>query len=113
MFETERSELTLEGGPSVVAEQKGGRESAFLATYAAVKAEHQLGQRTQLVGELSWLSKAADFKSHIFTSELRVEHALSERLSLQLVGRSTYDTDPADNSGRHDLQVVSALAVSF
>lgn len=113
VFETERSELTLEGGPSVVAEQKGGRESAFLATYAAVKAEHQLGKRTQLVGELSWLSKATDFKSHILTSELRVEHALSERLSLQLVGRSTYDTDPADNSGRHDLQVVSALAVSF
>lgn len=113
VFETETSQLTVEGGPSVVAEQKGRRESAFLATYAAVKAEHQLGERTQLVGELSWLSKAADFKSHIITSELRVEHALSERLSLQLVGRSSYDTDPAENSGRHDLQVVSALAVRF
>ena len=49
----------------------------------------------------------------LLTSELRVEHALSERLSLQLVGRGTYDTDPAANSGRHDLQLVSALAVRF
>ena len=113
VFETERGKLSLEGGPSVVAEQKSGRERAFLATYAAVKAKHKLGERTQLVGELSWLTKAADFKSQIFTSELRVEHALSERLSLQLLGRSTYDTDPANNSGRHDLQVVSALAVRF
>ena len=97
----------------MVAERKGSQENAFIATYAALKAEHRLGERTRLSGELSWLGKAADFESHLLTSELRVEHALSERLSLQLVGRGTYDTDPAANSGRHDLQLVSALAVRF
>lgn len=113
LLETGMSQITVEGGPSVVAERKGGQENAFIATYAALKAEHRLGERTRLSGELSWLGKAADFESHLLTSELRVEHALSERLSLQLVGRGTYDTDPAANSGRHDLQLVSALAVRF
>ena len=95
----------------MVAERKGGQENAFIATYAALKAEHRLG-RGPGYRENSHGLKKGGFEPPL-TSELRVEHALSERLSLQLVGRGTYDTDPVANSGRHDLQLVSALAVRF
>ena len=113
VFETERGKLSVEGGPSFVAEQQGEDENAFLAVYLAVKAERQLGPRTRILAECSCLSDATDWKSYLFTSEMRIDHALSERLSLQVIGRSSYDTTPAAGRERHDLQLVSALGVKF
>ena len=113
VIETTRGKLSLEGGPSYVAEQQGGEENAFLAAYLAVKGECQLGSRTRIAAECSFSSDATEWKSCLFTSEVRLSHALSERLSLQVIGRSSYDTTPAAGRERHDLQLVSALGVKF
>ncbi len=113
LLETERSKLTIEGGPSFVTEQQGGRENMFSGAYAGVKGEHKLVARTRLFVELSWLGETVDWKSYLLTSEVGIDHALSDKLSLQLIGRNTYDSTPASGRERHDFQVVSALGVTF
>ena len=113
LLETERSKLTVEGGPSLVTEQQGGREDMFIGTYAGVKGEHKLAARTRLFAELSWLGETADLKSYLLTSEVGINHALSDKLSLQVIGRNTYDSTPALGRERHDFQIVSALGVTF
>ncbi len=111
--EKKGSKLAVEGGPSVVMEQQGGIENTFLGIYAAVKGEHKLGSRTRLFAELSWQGETTDLKSYFITSEVGIEHALSKRFSLQVTGRSTYDSSPAAGRERHDFQLVSALGVTF
>lgn len=113
LLETERSKLTVEGGPSLVTEQQGGREDMFFGIYAGVKGEHKLAARTRLFAELSWLGETADLKSYLLTSEVGINHALSDKLSLQVIGRNTYDSTPALGRERHDFQIVSALGVTF
>ena len=113
LHERKGSKLAVEGGPSAVMEQQGGIENTFLGMYAAVKGEHKLGLRTRLFAELSWLGETTDWKSYFITSEVGIEHTLSERLSLKLTGRNTYDNTPATGRGGHDFQLVSALGVRF
>ncbi|MDP7107577.1 MAG: DUF481 domain-containing protein, partial [Roseibacillus sp.] len=113
LLETERSKLTVEGGPSFVTEQQGGNENMFSGAYAGVKGEHKLAARTRLFAELSWLGETADGKSYLLTSEVGIDHALSDKFSLQVIGRNTYDSTPASGRERHDFQIVSALGVTF
>ena len=113
LHEGKGSKLAMEGGPSVVAEQQGGSENTFLGVYAALKGEHKLGQRTRLFAELSWLGETTDWKSCFITSEVGIEHALSDRFSLKVIGRNAYDSSPATGRRRHDFQLVSALGVTF
>jgi len=113
LLETERSKLTVEGGPSFVTEQQGGNEHMFFGAYAGVKGEHKLAARTRLFAELSWLGETADRKSYLLTSEVGIDHALSDKLSLQVIGRNTYDSTPAFGRERHDFQFLSALGVTF
>ena len=91
---TTRGKLSLEGGPSM-AEQQGGEENAFLAAYLAVKGECQRGPTDYSRMLLQAMRRNEELP---FTSEVRLSHALSERLSLQDY-RSSYDTTPQVGRG--------------
>ena len=113
LIKTSRTQLSLEVGPSAVLEEQGGRERSYLAGYLAAKGEHRLGEKTRFFGDLSWLAETSDWASFLLTSEIGIDQAFSDRLSVQLIARNRYDSSPARGRGRHDFQLVTALGVTF
>ncbi len=113
LIDSERSKLTAEFGPSGVVEQQGGSRDSYIGAYAALKGEHRLGKSTRLFGDVSWLSESTEWSSYLLTTEVGIDQSLTEKLTLKLMGRSTYDSTPAAGREGHDLQIVSALGVTF
>ena len=113
LVKTKRIQLSMEAGPSAVMEEQGGSGASYLAGYLAAKGEYGLGEKTRLFGDLSWLAEASDWSSFLVTSEAGIDHALSDRLSVRLIARNTYDSSPARGRGRYDFQLVSALGLTF
>lgn len=113
LWERKRTKLTFELGPSFVREDQGGVESDYLGSYAALKAEQTIGSGTRLFADVSWLSESDDWASYILTSEFGVDQKISSKVSLKFLARSVYDSMPAAGRQEHDLQLVSALAVTF
>ena len=108
-----RSKLSVEAGPSGVVELQGASQKSYLGAYAALKGEHRIGKKTRLYGKVAVLSDSTDWASFLLTTEAGLDQSLSKRLTLKLIGRSTYDSTPAASRQRHDLQIVSALGVTF
>lgn len=113
LIENETTSMSIEAGPSLVVEQQGSGPDTYLGTYAALKAEHHIGEATRLFGELSLLAESAEWSNVLLSSEAGVEQRINDHLSLKVIGRSTYDSAPADDRERHDFQLVSALGVTF
>ena len=113
LIDSDRSKLSLEAGPSGVIEQQGGSQNSYLGAYAAVKGEYKLGAKTRLYGEFTCLAESTEWSSYLLTTEAGIDQSITERISLKLIGRSSYDSTPALGRQRHDLQLISALGVTF
>lgn len=113
LWEKRRTKLTFELGPSLVREDQGGVENSYLGSYAALKAEQRIGSGTRLFADVSWLSESDDWESYLLTSEMGVDQKISSKVSLKFLARSVYDSMPAAGRQGHDLQLVSALGITF
>ena len=113
LLKNKRTQVSLEAGPSAVMEEQGESEDSYLAGYLAAKVEHRIGEKSRLFGDLSWLSEASDWASFLLSSEVGIDHALSDKVSLKLIARNAFDSSPAPGRERHDFQLISALGVSF
>lgn len=108
-FKTERQSLSVEVGPSYVWEKLDGETDDYLAFRFAERYEVQLTKTSTLVQSLEYLPKADEFDRYLLNAEVALDVAMNDRLSLRLVVKDEYNSEPAPGAEENDLSVLAGF----
>ena len=108
-FKGEKQSLSFEAGPSYVWEKLAGETDDYLAFRFAERYEAQLTKTASLVQTLEYLPKADEFDRYLLNAEVALDVAMNERLSLRLVVKDEYNSDPAPGAEENDLSVLAGF----
>ena len=113
-IKSEKTRLSGEVGPSFIREKLNGiSASDYFGLRVAERFDHQLNERAKIWQSFEWLPQVDDFNNYIAIFEVGVEAALTETVSLRVVGQDRYDNQPAAGRKNNDISLVSALAFKF
>jgi len=113
LIKKEEVYLTLEGGPALISEKKGGESTENISLRAANRYERVMETGAKYWQSTEYLPFIDDFGTYILNAEIGVEAPISKTLNIRLVVKDTYDSDPAPDSESNDVTVIGALAYSL
>jgi len=105
--------LSLEGGPALVSEKKGGESTENIALRVANRYERVTETGAKFWQSTEYLPFIDDFSTYIVNAEIGVEAPVSKTLNIRLVVKDTYDSNPAPDRENNDVTVIGALAYSL
>jgi putative salt-induced outer membrane protein YdiY len=105
--------LTLDAGPAYVFEKKGGIEDEYAAVRAAQRYERVMTTNAKFWQSAEYTAQIDDFDVYVLEAEVGVEAPVSEKLSIRLAAKNTYDNNPAEGKEKNDVTVTGALAYSL
>jgi putative salt-induced outer membrane protein YdiY len=116
LIDTEKWQLTLEGGPAWVSENFSDgitEDNSYLAGRIAWDALRRINPRFELFHTAYWYPSLESGKDHLveFTGGARTR--LTQRLSLEGKVIWDYDTTPAEERERQDTEYLLSLLVDF
>lgn len=105
--------LSLEGGPSFVFEDAGGKNSSYMSARVAEKFEYKLTDRARIWQKAEYLPQIDDMANYILNFEVGVETDISKAFKLQVYVVDNYDNEPAAGRKKNDVKLVAAVAYKF
>ena len=112
-FKTERQDLSFEIGPNYVWEKVDGETDDYLALRFAERYSVQLTETAKLAESVEYLPKADEFDRYLLNAEVSLDVAVNERVSVRLVVKDEYNSEPADGVEENDLSVLAGLGVTL
>jgi putative salt-induced outer membrane protein YdiY len=109
LYENGDAFVSVEVGSSAVTVRKGGVDDTYLAAYASLKAEKHFNDRTRLYGDVTWRGEAADTANYVLSSQLGLDHAISDSTKLKLLLANTYDNMSAPGRKANDLKLIAGF----
>ncbi len=113
LVKQERTELSVEVGPSYLWEKVDDQTDDFFVVRFAQRFDHRLSDTARIWQEAEYLPKSDDFEDYLLNSEVGVSASLTERTSLRMVLQSRYDSTPAADKERHDITVITGVSVTL
>jgi len=107
------SRLSSEIGPGYVTEKQSGYRDDFLTLRVTERGEHAFNKAAKFWEQLDYLPEVMAFGDYLLLAEWGAEAALNTRLSLRVVLRDKYDSQPAPGKKSNDLTLVTALAWKY
>lgn len=112
-FKTEKQELSFEIGPNYVWEKLDGARDDYLAFRAAERYSVKLTKTATLEETAEYMPKADDFDHYLLNAEVALDVAMSERVSVRLVVKDEYASEPAPGVEKNDLSVLAGLGITL
>ena len=113
VLRSETVELSLEGGPSYVAEEVDKNRDGYFAGRAAQRFEYQFTEATRVWETVEYLTSLRNTKDFLMNGELGAEAALNSRLALRVVLQDNYDNTPASGKEENDLVLTAGVTYRF
>lgn len=127
LVKRDATRLSLFGGPAFVFEKsdqthpnQGGvnavqsDEQQYLALHLGERFEHKFSDKAKVWQQTDYFPRVDDFvEDYILTTEIGAEAALTQAMSVRVVGTHRYDSIVASGVHHHDITLVSALAYKF
>lgn len=111
---SERTTLSADLGPSYVLEKFNGESvDDYWALRVGERFERQLSETAKVWQALEYLPAVDDFQNYKLNAEVGLEAAMTEALSLRVVGRNEYNNRPASGRKHNDISLISAVAYKF
>jgi putative salt-induced outer membrane protein YdiY len=108
--------LRLEGGPSWIYERDhadGHTTKNYMAARIAERGEQDLGKNAKVWEQVEYLPKIDDWGSYLLNAEVGAEASMTKTLSMRIVARDQYNSDPAVGTKSNDITVIAALVYKF
>ncbi len=105
--------LSVEAGPSYVAQRQGGVSEDFIALRFAENFSYRINKQVRVWQGTEYIPRIDDFEQYLLNSEVGVESAISNVMSLGISLEHRYDNQPAEGAKRNDLFLVSTLKYTF
>ncbi len=109
----EQFRLSVEGGPSHVVQRQDRLTQDFVALRLAQDFSWRINKRARLWQGTEYIPRIDDFNRYLLNSEIGVESAVSAAISLGVTLQHRYDSHPAEDTKRNDLNLVSTLKYTF
>lgn len=106
--------LSAEGGANYQVQRRsagGNLDSLFMR--AAQEVMWKFSPRLSLAERFEFFSNAEEFSQYRFKFDSTFSCKLTESLSLNLTVLDIYDTDPAPNVNKNELQIRSSIGITF
>ncbi|MCX7591500.1 MAG: DUF481 domain-containing protein [Kiritimatiellae bacterium] len=105
-----RDKASVEAGAAYVHETLAdGGNSDSIALRVAQRWERKLSETSKVWQWVEYLPRTEDFGNYLINAELGIEAALDARLSLRVVAKDAYTSDPAPGRKENDMAVVASL----
>jgi putative salt-induced outer membrane protein YdiY len=108
--------LRGEAGPSWLYERVSGSDPAhhnYIAARVAERFEHDFSKNAKVWQSLEYLAKVDDWGNYLLNAEIGAESVITGSISLRLVARDQYNSQPPAGSKSNDITVVGALVYKF
>lgn len=109
LFRNERAKLTLEAGPSYVAQVQGGVEERFQALRFAEEFEYRLSRKSHLWQSMEYSPEVHDFGNYQLVTEAGLRTWVSSSVSVKVFVQDRNDSEPEGDRENSDLGVYFAL----
>jgi putative salt-induced outer membrane protein YdiY len=109
----EKTKLSGELGPGFIFERQGGEDDNYTALRIGERFDHTFSARAKMWQTAEFLPKVDDFSTYLFNFEIGAEASLTEKLSLRLVFRDNYNSEPASGRKENDMQIISGIVYRF
>jgi len=104
----------MEAGTAFVTEKKGDETDNYESLRLAEKFEHKFKRFGARIWEnVEVLPQVDDFNNYILNSEVGVESALSQTLSLKTYVVDNFNNQPAAGREKNDVKLVSSISYKF
>jgi putative salt-induced outer membrane protein YdiY len=113
LIKDDRTRLSVEAGPSLIAERVGDDDDVYAALRLAERFEHKLSDTAKVWQSLEYLPQIDRWGNYIINAEVGAEAALTPKLSLRGVIQDTYDNEPAPGRKKNDLKLITSLVYKF
>lgn len=104
------AKLILEAGPAYIWEKVAGETDDYFALRAAQSYFRALSDTARLWQTVEYLPEAADFDHYLLNFEIGTEAAVNSSVALRVVFKNRYDSEPAPDAKKNDLQLLAGLA---
>ena len=105
--------LSVEAGPSLIAEKQGGIKNENISARLAEGFHWQLSDTSKIFQTLELLASVEDSDDTLVTAEAGIEAAINATLSLVVSVKNVYDNLPAADRERNDLTVITGLQANY
>ncbi|MGW8323931.1 MAG: DUF481 domain-containing protein [Thermodesulfobacteriota bacterium] len=113
LLRSDTVELSLEAGPSYVAEEVDNNRDGYFAGRAAQRFEYQFTEASRVWETLEYLTSLRNTEDFLLNGELGAEAALNSRLALRVVLQDSYDNTPASGKEENDLVLTAGVTYRF
>lgn len=113
LIKDDRTALSAEIGFSYIWEKQAGVRDDFLAVRVAETFSRQLSATAKLWQSVEAIPQFEDFSVFLLKAEIGVEAAINTRLSLRVVLRDQYDTDPAPDAEKNDVSLIAGVSLRW
>jgi putative salt-induced outer membrane protein YdiY len=76
-------------------------------------AEHAFNKGSKIWEQVDYLPQVDDFNNYLVNTEVGAEAALNTRLSLRIVAKDQFNSQPAAGRKENDITLVSALVFKY
>ncbi|MBR6022071.1 MAG: DUF481 domain-containing protein [Kiritimatiellae bacterium] len=112
-FKTDTQSLDFEIGPNYVWEKVDGETDDYLALRFAERYSVQLTKTAKLAESVEYMPKADEFERYLLNAEASLDVAVSECVSVRLVVKDEYNSEPASGVEKNDLSVLAGLGITL
>jgi putative salt-induced outer membrane protein YdiY len=105
--------LAGEVGPGYVWEKLGNERDDFATLHVGERFTWEINDRARLWQNFGYEPELEDFGNYLITAEIGFETDIITNLSLRVVGRETYRSDPAPGRYHNDFQLITGVAYKF
>jgi putative salt-induced outer membrane protein YdiY len=113
LYKDERGELSVEAGPAYLWEEVDGQADEYLVLRFAQRLDFKISETARFWQQVEYVPEAEDFDNYLLNSEIGVTADVAPRLALRVVLQSSYNNQPAADTERHDLTLISGLSFSL
>ena len=105
--------LSVEAGPTYLFEEVDDISDDYLAPRIANRFEYQISPSAKVFQNAELIISSEDSDNYIIQAEAGIETTITETLNLIFKVRDNYDNEPAAESKRNDLVIMTALGVEY
>ncbi len=110
LMKSDAATLSVDAGPAYITEKVGGEKNDEFALRFGERYERKLSDTAKVWQAVEYIPLVDDFGDYLLNSEIGIEAAVNNSVSLRLVVKNAYDSTPAEGREKSDTTVIGALA---
>jgi putative salt-induced outer membrane protein YdiY len=112
-IKSDSTKVSGEIGPSFIDEKLGSNNLSYVTMRVSEHAEHSFNKGSKIWEQVDYLPQVDDFNNYLVNSEVGAEAALNTRLSLRIVARDQFNSQPAAGRKENDITLISAVVYKY